>query len=190
MAEPDAVIKIDNAKAVKWLPNGAQPTERVEKLLKTSGAWDEFTGEGGQVTDHDAESVEGDVNRVDGGRCRRLDDELDDEDDDAGDEVDDGTTLDDEARRSTESPRRADAEEGTLAEAVLTHIAHLARRRAGRGVGAAEARAAQVTLRLNVAQQDMGRVIGRRGRTAQAIRTLVAAAGAKEGVSTTVDIVD
>jgi small subunit ribosomal protein S16 len=28
---------------VKWLVNGAQPTERVEKLLKTSGAWDEFT---------------------------------------------------------------------------------------------------------------------------------------------------
>src|SRR5580658_11241439 len=41
-AEPDAVIKIDNTKAVKWLVNGAQPTERVEKLLKTSGAWDEF----------------------------------------------------------------------------------------------------------------------------------------------------
>src|SRR5487761_340342 len=41
-AEPDAVINIDNAKAVKWLVNGAQPTERVERLLKTSGAWDEF----------------------------------------------------------------------------------------------------------------------------------------------------
>ena len=41
-AEPDAVIQIDNAKAVKWLVNGAQPTERVERLLKTSGAWDEF----------------------------------------------------------------------------------------------------------------------------------------------------
>src|SRR6202034_3688642 len=41
-AEPDAVIHIDNSKAVKWLVNGAQPTERVEKLLKTSGAWDEF----------------------------------------------------------------------------------------------------------------------------------------------------
>jgi small subunit ribosomal protein S16 len=39
----DAVIKIDNEKAVKWLVNGAQATERVEKLLKTSGAWDEFT---------------------------------------------------------------------------------------------------------------------------------------------------
>ena len=42
-AEPDAVVNIDNAKAVKWLVNGAQPTERVERLLKSSGAWDEFT---------------------------------------------------------------------------------------------------------------------------------------------------
>lgn len=41
-AEPDAVIEIDNAKAVKWLSEGAQPTERVEKLLKQSGALDEF----------------------------------------------------------------------------------------------------------------------------------------------------
>ncbi|MHB8437859.1 MAG: 30S ribosomal protein S16 [Acidimicrobiales bacterium] len=42
-AEPEAVVQIDNAKAVKWLRQGAQPTERVEKLLRTSGAWDEFT---------------------------------------------------------------------------------------------------------------------------------------------------
>ena len=42
-AEPDAVIQIDNEKAVKWLVNGAKPTERVERLLKTSGAWDEFS---------------------------------------------------------------------------------------------------------------------------------------------------
>jgi small subunit ribosomal protein S16 len=38
----DAVVTIDNAKAVKWLTQGAQPTERVEKLLRTSGAWEEF----------------------------------------------------------------------------------------------------------------------------------------------------
>jgi small subunit ribosomal protein S16 len=37
-----SVIKIDNEKAVKWLRNGAQPTETVEKLLKASGAWDWF----------------------------------------------------------------------------------------------------------------------------------------------------
>ena len=41
--DADAVVEIDNAKAVKWLVNGAKPTERVERLLKTTGAWDEFT---------------------------------------------------------------------------------------------------------------------------------------------------
>jgi small subunit ribosomal protein S16 len=38
-----SIINIDNAKAVKWLQNGAQPTERVQKLLQISGAWAEFT---------------------------------------------------------------------------------------------------------------------------------------------------
>ena len=39
--EPSA-ITVDNDKAVAWLRNGAKPSERVEKLLKISGAWDEF----------------------------------------------------------------------------------------------------------------------------------------------------
>ncbi len=39
-----SVIDIDNDKAVAWLQKGAQPTERVEKLLKISGAWETFTG--------------------------------------------------------------------------------------------------------------------------------------------------
>ncbi len=34
-----STIKIDNAKAVAWLRKGAQPTERVRKLLEISGAW-------------------------------------------------------------------------------------------------------------------------------------------------------
>ena len=42
-AEPSRVT-IDNGKAVAWLRKGAQPTERVEKLLRISGAWDEFKG--------------------------------------------------------------------------------------------------------------------------------------------------
>ena len=46
------------------------------------------------------------------------------------------------------------------------------------------------TLRLHVAPDDMGKVIGRRGRVAQAIRTVVRAAGAREGASVAVDIVD
>ena len=40
-----SIIKIDNERAVHWLQHGAQPTERVAKLLKISGAWTEHTGE-------------------------------------------------------------------------------------------------------------------------------------------------
>jgi small subunit ribosomal protein S16 len=41
-AEPSA-LTVDNAKAIKWLQQGAQPSERVKKLLEVSGAWAEFT---------------------------------------------------------------------------------------------------------------------------------------------------
>ena len=37
-----SVIVVDNDKAVAWLEQGAQPTETVAKLLKISGAWDQF----------------------------------------------------------------------------------------------------------------------------------------------------
>lgn len=47
-----------------------------------------------------------------------------------------------------------------------------------------------VTFKVTVADEDMGRVIGRRGRVAQAIRTVVRAAGAQDDVDVTVDIVD
>jgi predicted RNA-binding protein YlqC (UPF0109 family) len=46
------------------------------------------------------------------------------------------------------------------------------------------------TLRLHVAPDDMGKVIGRRGRVAQAIRALVRAAGTRDGTEVQVDIVD
>jgi predicted RNA-binding protein YlqC (UPF0109 family) len=48
----------------------------------------------------------------------------------------------------------------------------------------------RVSLSLSVAPDDMGRVIGRRGRTAQAVRTVVRAAGARDGLDAYVDIVD
>ncbi|HWC10695.1 MAG TPA: 30S ribosomal protein S16 [Acidimicrobiales bacterium] len=47
-AEP-SVVKLDNEKAVAWLRKGAQPTEPVQKLLKISGAWDQYT-QGSQAT--------------------------------------------------------------------------------------------------------------------------------------------
>jgi predicted RNA-binding protein YlqC (UPF0109 family) len=46
-----------------------------------------------------------------------------------------------------------------------------------------------VVLRLTVAPGDVGKVIGRGGRTARAIRDVVRAAGTRAGVSATVEIV-
>jgi predicted RNA-binding protein YlqC (UPF0109 family) len=46
-----------------------------------------------------------------------------------------------------------------------------------------------VTLRLSVSADDMGKIIGRRGRTARAIRDVMRAAGTKAGVQATVEIV-
>ena len=47
-----------------------------------------------------------------------------------------------------------------------------------------------VILRLSVAPDDMGKVIGRGGRTARALRTLVRVAGSREGVGTIIEIVE
>ena len=47
-----------------------------------------------------------------------------------------------------------------------------------------------VALRVRVAPDDMGRVIGRRGRIANAIRTVVRAAAARDGSEVDVDFVD
>ncbi|MGK2959042.1 MAG: 30S ribosomal protein S16 [Acidimicrobiales bacterium] len=41
LQDPSRVL-IDNDKAIAWLKKGAQPTDRVQTLLKESGAWDEF----------------------------------------------------------------------------------------------------------------------------------------------------
>ncbi len=45
-----------------------------------------------------------------------------------------------------------------------------------------------ISLKLAVASDDVGKVIGRRGRTARAIRDMVRAAGVKAGVNVSVEI--
>ena len=48
----------------------------------------------------------------------------------------------------------------------------------------------RVKLQVKVGPGDLGRVIGRRGRTAQSIRTVVRAAATRDGVEVDVDFVD
>ena len=53
-----------------------------------------------------------------------------------------------------------------------------------------EGRGRSVSIRLHVAPGDMGRVIGKRGRVAHAIRTVVRAAAARDGVEADIDFVE
>lgn len=46
----------------------------------------------------------------------------------------------------------------------------------------------RTVLKLHVAQEDMGRVIGKQGRIAKAIRTIVKSAATRENKKVTVDI--
>ncbi|MFN2505838.1 MAG: KH domain-containing protein [Acidimicrobiales bacterium] len=79
---------------------------------------------------------------------------------------------------------------GALPRAVLEYLARSIVDDPESVVIEAEEGRRALTLRLHVAPGDMGRIIGRRGRVAQAIRTVVRAAGAREGVDAIVDIVD
>jgi uncharacterized protein len=47
-----------------------------------------------------------------------------------------------------------------------------------------------VLLRLTVAREDVGKVIGKQGRIARAIRTVVKASAVRDGRQATVEIVD
>ena len=51
-------------------------------------------------------------------------------------------------------------------------------------------RGSQIVLKLQVAKEDMGRVIGRGGRVANAMRVLLRVAAAQEGQRATLDIVE
>ena len=48
----------------------------------------------------------------------------------------------------------------------------------------------RVTLELSVAKDDMGRVIGKGGRVANAIRTLLRVAAEREGSQVTLDVAE
>lgn len=79
---------------------------------------------------------------------------------------------------------------GGIAKAVLEHIAKsIVDDPEAVFIDVSEGRSG-VRLALHVAPADMGRIIGRRGRVAHAVRVLVRAAAVREGTDAVVDIVD
>jgi hypothetical protein len=144
----------------------------------------------------------GDINQVGGGGSAGADDEYDDDIDDADDieDMDDGDDLEDvddgdrdedagEGNRVGVGNERTALDGGTPLS-VLTYLAKSLSNEPEAVSIETEERRNGLRLNLHVAPEDMGRVIGRRGRTAQAIRTMVNVAGAKDGVQASVDIVD
>ena len=129
----------------------------------------------------------GDVNTI----SDEDEDEFEDEEelDDEEDDYEDGD-VNAVASESSYDDMAGNRSEGSTPTAVLTYIAKALSDEPEAVVVQSEERRGSIRLRLHVAPEDMGRVIGRRGRTAQAIRALVGAAGAHDGVQTSVDIVD
>jgi uncharacterized protein len=109
-------------------------------------------------------------------------DEFDDEDDvDLSMEDDDVDEIGAEGNRIV----------GGVPKGVLEYVArNIVDDPDGVFVEMSERRDGEVELRLHVSPSDMGKVIGRRGRVAQALRQVVAAAGTREGVRASLDIVD
>ena len=76
------------------------------------------------------------------------------------------------------------------ATAVLTHVVRSIVDDADAvSVDASHAKG-RIRLEVKVGPGDLGRVIGRRGRTAQSIRTVVRAAATRDGVEVDVDFAD
>lgn len=107
-------------------------------------------------------------------------------------EVDEGATadvaVDDDA--SDDDDDTGNRVEAALPKAVLEYLASSIVDEPDSVVVEVDERRNGVELSLHVAPDDMGKIIGRRGRVAQAIRTVVRAAGAKEGIEAQVEIVD
>jgi len=114
-----------------------------------------------------------------------VSDELDFDDDDdvvSGNEVaDEADGVDDMAGNRIE---------GGTARGVLDYVTRAIATEPDSVVVETDDSGRGLRFRIHVAPGDMGRMIGRRGRVAQAIRTVVRVAGSRDGVDTNVDFVD
>jgi uncharacterized protein len=90
-----------------------------------------------------------------------------------------------------EAPGGEEGSGQSLVEATLAYIARsMVEHPDDVEVTSAPGDGTQTIFRLKVNPEDMGRVIGRHGRTARAIRQLARAAAAKAGVNAYIEIVD
>ena len=201
--EEPSVIQIDSERAQYWLSNGAQPTEAVAALLKITGDWQKYKGEPG---------TEGTL-RVKAPKTSKKD-LYEAALAAAGKTSDDGTgaTTAEEARcQEGRAGRRGARRRGsrprprpprprpcgrghrrraglTVLEEALEHlVTSIVDHKDEVQVRRKDLRRGEV-LEVRVHPDDLGRVIGRSGRTASALRTVMGALSG--GRQIRIDIVD
>jgi len=128
-----------------------------------------------------------DVNKADD-----LDDDDVDEHDDVNkaDDLDDDDLDDDDYEDDDEIAAEGNRIVGARARAVVEHVTRNVAEDPDAIEVDVEERRGEVALLVTANPSDMGRLIGKRGRVIQALRQLVRAAGAAEGVKANVDVVE
>jgi len=118
-----------------------------------------------------------------------VEDELEDAaiDDEDGDDEDGDDAGTDEA---DDDEFEDDYDEATAAERVLESCLRAIVDSPDDIDISVDERDRRLTLHVRVSGDDMGKIIGKRGRVANALRTLVKAAGSREGFNASVEIDD
>jgi len=144
-----------------------ESVEGDEQLVDDEELDDQATADGDEPEDDEGEADD-DVE----------DDEPDDEDGDYDDDEDD------EDEEANQPHGEAAAELESLVQFIAERLVH----DPADVVVESEFRGGTVYISLRVPEAEMGRVIGREGRTAKAIRTLVSIAGSRYNVHARLDI--
>ena len=171
--EEPSYIEVDSERAQYWLSVGAQPSEQVAAILKITGDWQKFKGLPGQEGTLKTKAPKEAFVAPEKGSVI----------------IPEAITK--KAKVESRGPPRPKQRPPRLSKLLAEALEHLVRGIVDSPedvkVSAKNNRRGD-TLEVRVHQDDLGRVIGRQGRTARALRTVVAALA--DGEPVRVDVVD
>ena len=129
---------------------------------------------------------------------KKHEEELDDEEFEEDDDLEDDEDFedDDEVEGNTHNEEPDEVSDdinrimGARARAVVEHVVNNLVEYPEEVDIEVDERKNEVIISVHASPNDMGRLIGRRGRVIQAIRTVARAAAATEGARATVDVVE
>ena len=196
--EDPSLIEIDEERALHWLRVGAQPSDQVRNLMVKVGIWEKFVAErpavAAQVKVREAKAETPKLSKKAAAKAAAATEE----------EASAPAPTEQAAPAATEEPAaeppvssrrgsRGFQGRGLGGVAVKELVEFLARGLVDDPDSVAVSESVDdrgLLVTLHVAPDDMGKVIGRGGRTAKAIRAVVRAAATRQGTNAYVDIAD